>query len=474
MKLKTFMRHLIFCREYPPFTAAGGIGTYTFHISHLLAQAGETVHIISEGSNSEIIQNGNLTVHRISYNEHAGKEGRMFYRSRYPVQGFSWYAGLYAEKLIEEGIDIMEAPEYEAPLYYFQLRRVLGISSCSDRPPCFLHFHSPTELVARHNGYDVDRPDFKLARNLEWFSASAADGWISPSRYLAGFSEPRFELPPDSVKVIRYPIGDSVLLERDENVWRNGSICYVGRFEHRKGVFEWVESAVEALKMFPSLRFEFIGRNTHNADTELKKRIPKSMKENFTFHGEQDVAQIRKAFARSRIAVIPSQWENFPYVALETMSSGLPVIATANGGLPELVTDGQTGWLTQKAGRAGLLDALLRAVKVSSHELEAMGLRASETVRILCSNERILEEQLSFRKELIHRGAHRSLMIPSHLSFVQKVATDRSVLYQHWIREATSKSGIRLAELARSLKRLMRLPVPPHISRYFYRLLAHK
>ena len=41
------MKHLIFCREYPP-APGGGIGTYAFLISHLLAEFGETVHVISQ------------------------------------------------------------------------------------------------------------------------------------------------------------------------------------------------------------------------------------------------------------------------------------------------------------------------------------------------------------------------------------------------------------------------------------------
>lgn len=41
------MKHLIICREYPP-APSGGIGTYVDHISHILAEQGETVHVIDQ------------------------------------------------------------------------------------------------------------------------------------------------------------------------------------------------------------------------------------------------------------------------------------------------------------------------------------------------------------------------------------------------------------------------------------------
>ena len=41
------MKYLIICREYPP-APGGGIETYVFNISHLLAARGETVHVISQ------------------------------------------------------------------------------------------------------------------------------------------------------------------------------------------------------------------------------------------------------------------------------------------------------------------------------------------------------------------------------------------------------------------------------------------
>ena len=72
------MRHLILCREYPPAPNFGGIGTYAFHISRLLAGSGEMVHVIAvlwRGAprRLEELLDGRLVIHRISLDELEGR-----------------------------------------------------------------------------------------------------------------------------------------------------------------------------------------------------------------------------------------------------------------------------------------------------------------------------------------------------------------------------------------------------------------
>lgn len=54
-------------------------------------------------------------------------------------------------------------------------------------------------------------------------------------------------------------------------------------------------------------------------------------------------------YASSDISIVPSSWENFPFTVLEAMASGLPVIAARVGGIPEQVTDRETGILLDLA-----------------------------------------------------------------------------------------------------------------------------
>lgn len=47
------MKHLIICNEYPPTPRPGGIGTYVKNMAHLLAEAGETVHVVAQANSKQ-------------------------------------------------------------------------------------------------------------------------------------------------------------------------------------------------------------------------------------------------------------------------------------------------------------------------------------------------------------------------------------------------------------------------------------
>ncbi len=112
------MTHLFLCREYPPAAyPPGGIGTYVRHITRLLAEAGETVHVIAhrwDGAPESRVESvdGRLITHRVALDDPSPPEWttmlareahlvpRGLLASRYPSQAFSWQAAVLAERLI--------------------------------------------------------------------------------------------------------------------------------------------------------------------------------------------------------------------------------------------------------------------------------------------------------------------------------------------------------------------------------------
>jgi GT2 family glycosyltransferase len=120
-------------------------------------------------------------------------------------------------------------------------------------------------------------------------------------------------------------------------------------------------------------------------------------------------------FSRARIAVVPSRWENFPNTCVEAMSAGLPVIATRNGGMAEMIEDGRTGWLAREANSDALAEALKRALDTPPARLADMGRQAAEDIRRMCDNDTIVECQIDFRKRLAQQGVGRSLRMPLSL-----------------------------------------------------------
>ena len=425
------MKHLIICREYPP-APSGGIGTYVVHISNLLAEAGETVHIIGQlwkGAERETEEKcqGRLIIHRLPLEDWSVGGGgpnpllktgelRGLFNSGFHPQCFSWQASLLAERLVQqEGIDLVEAQEYEAPLYYFQIRRALGFGPRKE-PPCLVHLHSPTPLVGLHNGWSHGTPWVLNARRLEHHTVMAADGLLCPSHFHAREAEEMYRLPQGSVHVIPLPLGESLDLERSRAIWQQGAVCYVGRLERRKGVIEWLQAAVSALRDRPEITFQLIGANAlgtrqMNGAQILDHLIPRDLRDKFLFAGPLDRSALPKRLASARIGVVPSRWENFPNTCIELMNSGVPVIATRAGGMVEMIRDGETGWLANACNPQALKDALLRALDTPPETLADMGAQASLSIRKLCDNRETLHRHLVFREQLMKRGTGRSRLL---------------------------------------------------------------
>ena len=67
-----------------------------------------------------------------------------------------------------------------------------------------------------------------------------------------------------------------------------------------------------------------------------------------------------RLFRAADASLLPSAWENFPHTVVEALAVGCPVIATAVGGVPEVVRDGENGLLVAPGDPAALAAAISR------------------------------------------------------------------------------------------------------------------
>ena len=422
------MKHLIISRELPPANyPAGGIGTYVANIAWLLAANGDTVHLVGERWNGsplehETLLDGRLIIHRVGASDVPPVGPRELSRARRELRGlgdmgfayqwFAWSAAILTERLVEEeGIDVIEAQEWEAPLYYFLLRRSLGLGP-RRQPPCIVHLHSPSIFIHHYNGPAVTPAGLPWIKRMEEFCIRSADALLCPSRSLASQAARHYRIPVDAIEVIPLPMGLLPRIDRDEAVWAHGSVCYVGRLEPRKGVIEWVEAATRVARTHPHVHFDFVGADVWKLQRALLNQIGRNLASRFRFHGPKSKEEIAQYLAKAMAGVVPSRWENFPNVCIEAMASGLPVIATRCGAMAELIEDGRSGWLAEDTGVAGmadgLSDALRRCLAASPQQRAAMGAAAAEAVRRICDNEAVVAAQQRFRSAVLARGAVRS------------------------------------------------------------------
>ena len=136
-------------------------------------------------------------------------------------------------------------------------------------------------------------------------------------------------------------------IEKDDVV-----IMFVGRTIRQKGVKELI-LAFKQLKNIDKSKILIVGSANYGAkvktdfDYELEE-ISKDIKEKIKFTGYIDNTELYKIQNISDIAVVPSMWEElFGLVVPENMASGLPLIVTKSGGIPEIV-DNESAFVVEK------------------------------------------------------------------------------------------------------------------------------
>lgn len=125
---------------------------------------------------------------------------------------------------------------------------------------------------------------------------------------------------------------------------RDSIVGFVGRFEKEKGILEFVDSIPIVHSINPRIKFIIGG------DGSLKDEVNRKLHESgLTAHVEllgwvpqKDLPHI---LSNMRLLVMPSSSEGLPTIALESMACGTPVLATPVGGVPDIITDGETGYI---------------------------------------------------------------------------------------------------------------------------------
>jgi glycosyltransferase involved in cell wall biosynthesis len=90
-------------------------------------------------------------------------------------------------------------------------------------------------------------------------------------------------------------------------------------------------------------------------------------------------ADVANLLARADLFVLPSRFEGLPSAVIEAMAAALPVVATAAGGVPELVEHGRTGWVVPIARPIALADAMRSALASDRVAIGAAGRARAES-----------------------------------------------------------------------------------------------
>ncbi len=236
----------------------------------------------------------------------------------------------------------------------------------------FLRFFLPgTKLVhgVRWNPDSDSRLD-RFFRLMERFTHSLVDAWITNSAVAKQTLVSRCGIPDGRVFVI-YNGVESLPNDVPPLSERPLEVLTVANLNPRKGHREYLQVVREVPKIVPDAKFFFVGRDDMNG--EVQRAIEAAgLSQYVRCEGFQ--ADVSPWFRRARLMVLPSLWgEGCPTSILEGAAYGLPVVAYAIDGIPELIDDGVDGVVVSLNKPEELASAIVRILE-SPVRAESMGI----------------------------------------------------------------------------------------------------
>lgn len=243
-------------------------------------------------------------------------------------------------------------------------------------------------IFTNHTGQYLYLEKFFLGRVLQKYL-------IKHYKYIIGPSNELTPKQPNAIYIsngvdINFFDGKKIKKETEKTIF----IC-PRRWAPTKGII-YLADAI--LKLDDNTRskslFLFAGSESNDylwyKDKVLKKlnKLPEST---FKLLGNLDQEELKKNYLSSDVVIIPSLMEATSLAAMEAMSCGLPVISTNVGGMPEIVSEGYTGWLLEKENSSKLA-SLMKNIINNEFNILKLGENAKKFVHENKSWEKIAKE----------------------------------------------------------------------------------
>ena len=244
------------------------------------------------------------------------------------------------------------------------------------------------ETLITHSGHGI--AFHVLRERMLW---SSADRLLVVSRAVKDDVTRFYGLDPGRVRVVYNGVDTELfspgkggpLPAQVEGLAGKRLILFVGHFGFRKGIIFAIRAMRQVRAEFPDAHLLCIGGTpAWMGKNDYKQMLRAEAQRN----GVEDCVTLLDAvrneelvefYRRSEVFVLPSYYEAFSKVAAEAMACGRPVVATRTGALPELVSDGESGFLVSFGSTAAISERLIRLLGDGALRA-AMGKRGRETI----------------------------------------------------------------------------------------------
>lgn len=308
------------------YPSLGGSGVVATELGKLLAEKGHQVHFITHSVPFRLGKfHKNIFYHEVEVND--------YYVFKYPPYDLT-LASKMAQVAKMEKLDVLHV-HYAVPhaVCAFLAKEMAG---CELKIITTLHGTDITVL-----GHDESLSDLiRMAIERSDAVTAVSQDLIRETRELLSITKP-IDLAYNFVdKRVYYPREVSAL-RRDYARDDEKLLLHISNFRPVKRIGDVVDVFAKVSERLPA-KLLFVGEGP-----ELSKTICKvkelGLTDRVIFAGKQDdVAQV---ISMADVMLLPSEKESFGLVALEAMACGVPTVGSMAGGIPELITHGETGFL---------------------------------------------------------------------------------------------------------------------------------
>jgi glycogen synthase len=444
--------------EYPP-GPMGGIGTYCTILTEELVRRGHAVTVVTKhvAGAPRRAKHGNLTVYRLDTRNFLNGKPVDLSPDQFATEMtyLRHYCGIFSREVWKNlpllhkkhRFDVILSQDIEAPMWITQ-ENVLLFNKLVD-VPVVVFVHSPHRDCNLYNDETLYEHHEYHRAMYETHTMALADHLLFASEYMRQGLLRNLRCDEDKTSVIPYPIGaPPAPYPFDERVGSGASdeklIVYAGRIELRKGIENLIRAFVPLAQQDPDLCLHLCGRECehptlHGSVAEIltRKHVPEAVSDRIRCIGHMERDELWDEYGRATLGVVPSLWEPFGYVCQEMMATGLPVVATREGGMAEMIEHDSSGFLCESNPRA-IEDALRYALALPEDYRRKVGEAAAARIHAHCDNDTVIGQTLDLFTRLgdecrARLGAPRRLCIPANLPFA-----DRPLSHPHPRRSDTS------------------------------------
>ena len=338
--------------EYPEETNFGGIATYQRNLAKGLMKLGHNIYIIARSyeKNKYYVENG-ITVFRLFQEPLEDKV----------LEYKSYRRQVYLKiKELENIIDIIESPEWGAEVIDY-------LRDSSRKIPIVIKLHTPLKIWMEYNKCSLGPELTQIMISWERELIIKADKVISCTEILKKQVMEKMYIKKENIEIVPNPanLEDFYVIKDNPKKY----ILFCGSLEMRKGVDVLARAIPKVLNKIPDIQWVFVGKDTNRNDKNIsmikyiKEIIPEKYHGNIHFLGQIQNSRLNLIYSYAQIAVFPSAFDNFPYVVLEAMASGVPIIGSEHSGMKEMLDNGNCGVLCDCRNDAILADKIISLLK---------------------------------------------------------------------------------------------------------------